>query len=184
MHMKNYVKCEKYLFSRFPAELTDFCGLNQAMMKTPFDTAYMTFLALCMFKTNPRIGIEMLSYVRGTFHFSEKEKAEIRTALDGEEYIPYSFFEGAYPYNNYQPLRPYKLEICEMPYSFSEDGYAKLAVQSSGAEEPRTITLRQKNGRWFFWDQDLLGDIIKPALADSWTFSDRHTASYIPENSQ
>ena len=71
-----------------------------------------------------------------------------------------------------------------MPYSFSEDGYAKLAVQSSGAEEPRTITLRQKNGRWFFWDQDLLGDIIKPALADSWTFSDRHTASYIPENSQ
>lgn len=184
MYMKNYVKCEKYLFSRFPAELTDFCSLNQAMMKTPFDTAYMTFLALCMFKTNPRTGIEMLSYVRGTFHFSEKEKVEIRTALDGKEYIPYSFFEGAYPYNNYQPLRPYKLEICEMPYSFSEDGYAKLAVQSSGAEEPRTITLRQKNGRWFFWDQDLLGDIIKPALADSWTFSDRHTASYIPENSQ
>jgi len=88
------------------------------------------------------------------------------------KYIGKSYFVGSKPENNYEPTLPYEIEVSENPYSYSEAGYARLLLKSSGADNARPITLRKlKNGRWLLWSDSILGllsDIRKPESENPW----------------
>lgn len=112
----------------------------------------------------------MVNFLRGPASLSPYEVQFISDRLGGNEYIPFSYFEGTSPANGYQPNPPYNLTISSVPNSFDEENYATLYLQSSGADSPRPVKLRKKpsTGQWFLTDQMLLSQIRKPVADDPW----------------
>ena len=86
-----------------------------------------------------------------------------------KDYVPRSYFNGATPQNDYLPSQPYAVKVSENPYSYQNQGYAKLFVKSGGADSPREITLRMtKDGKWYLWEQFILAGIREPESSDPW----------------
>ncbi len=110
----------------------------------------------------------MLNSLKGPRELSEYEKQFLRDRLRGKEYVAMSYLGGTNPDNEYTPTTPYTISINDGPYSYTEEGYAKLYITSSGADSPRPITLRQKDDRWLLWEQMLLADIRKPKSQADW----------------
>ena len=83
--------------------------------------------------------------------------------------MPFSYFAGAVPANDYTPTQPYTLTFEAGPYADANPGYKKLHIRSGGADSPREIVLRQKgDGQWLLWDQFLLVGIRQPKSDDPW----------------
>lgn len=68
----------------------------------------------------------------------------LRDRIKGRGYIPRSYFEGSSVKNDYTPNVPYKITVSEYAYTYQSEGYAKVQVQSSGADSPRPIELRRR----------------------------------------
>ena len=83
----------------------------------------------------------------------------LRDRIKGRGYIPRSYFEGSSVKNDYTPNVPYKITVSEYAYTYQSEGYAKVQVQSSGADSPRPIELRRKGNQWFLWRNLALSDI-------------------------
>jgi len=84
-------------------------------------------------------------------------------------HVPFSYFAGAVPANDYTPTQPFTLTIEAGSYADANAGYKKLHIKSGGADSPREIVLRQtSNGQWLLWDQFLLMSIRKPKSDDPW----------------
>ena len=60
------------------------------------------------------------------------------------------------------------ITVRDDPYSYQNEGYARLQLQSFGADSLRPVTLRRKGEQWMLWDQMLLADIRTPAKDDPW----------------
>ena len=61
------------------------------------------------------------------------------------------------------------MKVSENPYSYQNEGYAKLFVTSGGADSPREITLRlAKDGKWYLWEQFILAGIREPESSNPW----------------
>ena len=92
------------------------------------------------------------------------------TYMNAEEYIPFSYFDGATPDNGYTPSAPMTIAIYENPYSFDNENWATLWVKSGGADNMRSVKLRQKpsTGQWFLNDIQCLSEIRLPQEADPW----------------
>lgn len=87
----------------------------------------------------------------------------------GKTYIPFSYFSGATPENDYTPSQPYRITVESNHVSAAEQGYMKLFIPCGGADSPRPIKLRMRgDGKWFLWEQYLLTDIRTPKSADPW----------------
>ena len=63
---------------------------------------------------------------------------------DGKTYLPFTYFAGSTPDNNYTPAQPYKVTIESNHVSAEEQGYMKLFIPCGGADSPRPIKLRQR----------------------------------------
>ena len=88
---------------------------------------------------------------------------------EGGQYMPFSYFKGAVPENDYTPDAPFTLTIESGAYSDANEGYKKLFIRSGGADNPREIVLRQRgDGKWFLWEQFLLVGIRKAKSDDPW----------------
>lgn len=162
-------KSESIVFSEIPATYEDFINLPQAQMKTPFDTAAMTVAAFCVYPYNKDLSIQMLNYLRGPRPISGVEASFIADRFRDKDYVPRSYFKGATPDNDYEPQAPYTIVVNENPYSYDNEGYAKLFLTSGGADSPRAVQLRQaKDGKWYLWEQFLLADIRQPESANPW----------------
>ena len=162
-------RTESVVFSRLPDTFEEFKSLPQAALATPFDTAALTVLALCFYPGNAALSLEMLNYIKGPKPLSEYEKQFIRDRFADKDYVPRSYFSGAVPANDYLPAEPYTIRVSENPYSYQDAGYAKLYLQSGGADTPRAVQLRQaKDGKWYLWDQFLLADIRRPESSNPW----------------
>lgn len=156
-------------FAKLPDTLEEFKALPQAQLSTPFDTAALTVLALCFYPQNKALSLEMLEFLRGPRPLSAYDKQFIADRLSGKDYVPRSYFNGAVPGNDYLPAEPYAIKVSENPYSYQEQGYAKLYLTSGGADSPRPIQLRQtKEGKWYLWEQFLLAEIRQPESANPW----------------
>ncbi len=112
----------------------------------------------------------MINFLKGPQSLSTYEQQFISERLRGNEYVPFSYFDGACPENEYHPILPYSITVSTVPTSFAEDGYAMLYLRSGGADSPRPVKLRKKpsTGEWFLWDQMLLSQIRKPVSEDPW----------------
>lgn len=157
-----------FQFDRLPANLEELRALPEFALTDPFMTAALTVAALCRYEADPDAAVEMLNALRGPRPLSVFEIQFLRDRLAGKGYKPFSFFQGATPQNNYTPTLPYTITIRDDPYSYQNEGYVRLQLQSFGADSPRPVTLRQKGEQWMLWEQILLSDIRTPAKDDPW----------------
>ena len=144
-------KRETFTFTSLPESLAEMQALPEASLDTPFKTAALTVLALCAYAADRNIGTEMLNWLRGT-------------------YLPFTYFTGSTPDNNYTPSEPYTIIIESNHVSSEEQGYIKLFIPCGGADDPRPIKMRQRgsDGKWFLWEQYLLTGVRTPKAADPW----------------
>ena len=164
---------EDHAVIRFPAvpkTLAEFRALPQAGLSTPFDAAAMCVLALCMYPADKAGALDALDFLRGPRPLSVLEKQFIADRfMDGKDYVPRSYFDGATPQNDYTPAAPLTLRISAGPYAFQNEGYAKLDLRSGGADSPRQVVLRlAKDGKWYLWEQYLLPGIRPPESTNPW----------------
>ena len=157
-------------FNELPTSLEMLSGLAQADLKEPYYAAGLLIPALCLWPEDQKTALEMINFLKGVGELSNYEIQFINERLRGKEYLAYSYFQGSTPANGYEPSLPYTVTISTVPTSFDEAGYAKLYLQSSGADSPRPVKLRHKpsTGQWFLWEQMLLSSIREPVSQDPW----------------
>ena len=157
------------IFDKIPETVEEFTSLPQASQKSEFDVAALTVVALSVYPKDKEQSLAMLNVLRGPRPLSEMEKQFIRDRFMDADYVPRSFFKGATPDNDYTVEAPYTIVVEENPYSYEQEGYAKLFLKSGGADSPRHIQLRlAKDGKWYLWDQMLLGGIRQPESSNPW----------------
>ena len=158
-------------FETLPKNLDEMKALPQAALTRPEDAAALTIAALCVYPTDKAAAIEMLNYLRGPRPLSPYEQQFIRDRfMDGQDFLPRSYFDGATPENDYTPALPYTLTFADSASEIAEDGYKKLDIRSGGADTPRSVMLRLKPStrQWFLWEQYLLSQIRTPKSSDPW----------------
>jgi hypothetical protein len=156
-------------FPKLPETLEEFKALPQAQLTSAFDTAALTVVALCFYPKNKDLSLQMLGFLKGPQPVSQQEQSFLKDRFMDKDYVPRSYFSGASPSNDYTPAQPYVIKVSENPYSYQDQGYAKLFMQSGGADAPRYVQLRQaKDGKWYLWEQFLLADIRQPESANPW----------------
>jgi len=163
-------KSETFTFSALPESLAQMQALPEASLDSPFKTAALTVCALCAYAADRQIGTEMLNFLRGPRPLSGHDISFLNDRFrDGKTYVPFSYFKGTSPENDYTPSVPFTVTFYTNPYSGENEGYMKLFVDSSGADNARSVTLRMRgDGKWFLWEQFLLPDIRQPKSSDPW----------------
>ena len=161
---------QTFVFQALPESLSQLQALPEAALDSPFRTAALTVCALCVYAADQNIGAEMLNWLRGPRPLGNVDISFLNDRFrDGKFYVPFSYFKGAVPENDYTPAQPYTLTIETNPYSDANPGYKKLFIRSGGADNPREVVLRMRgDGKWFLWDQFLLVGIREPKSADPW----------------
>lgn len=169
-------KAEVFTFNTLPKSVSE---LMQYSMTSPFETAALVVCALdCYEVQSPDNFYAMLQYLMGGAELqpmSPLTKSLIRDRMlqNGKyAFIGKSYMEGATPENNYTPMKPYTVTVSENPYSYTQQGYAKLFIRSGGADSIRSVQLRQtKTGKWVLWSDTvmwLLPDIRQPESSNPW----------------
>ncbi len=163
-------KSETLTFASVPSSLEEFKALPESDLSTPFKTAALTVLALCIYPENRELALSALQFISGPREILPSEKQFINDRfMDGKNYIPRSYFKGAVPENDYTPSQPFSITVSDNPYSYNNEGYAVLYLTSGGADNPRQVTLRHaKDSKWYLWEQMLLSGIRQPESANPW----------------
>ena len=163
-------KKETFVFDALPESLSQLQALPEAQLQTPYQTAALTVCALCAYAADKNIGTQMLNWLRGPRPLSNFEISFLDDRLrDGKHYVPFSYFSGATPENDYMPTQPFTLNVESNPTSDDTQGYFKVILHSGGADSPRSVQLRQKSdGKWLLWEQYLMPDIRPPKSLDPW----------------
>ena len=161
-------KSETIIFNHLPENVADLQTFPEYALSTPFMAAALAVAICCNYAKDREEMYRMLDAIKGPRPLSPMEKQFLRDRLGGKEYVPFSYFAGTSPANNYEPSKPYTITVSENPYSYQNEGYATLYVTSSGADSPRPIQLRRKGDQWFLWELTCLADIRKPAKDDEW----------------
>lgn len=161
---------ETFTFSFIPSNISELQSLPEASLDSAFKTTALTLAVLCNYEADPQATFEMLDYLKGPADLSPFERQFIKEHLGSATYIARSYFHGATPENGYTPSSPYTITVIENPYSFDNENWATLYVQSGGADNPRGIKLRQKpsTGQWFLNDIQCLSQIRLPVEEDPW----------------
>lgn len=156
-----------FTFNKLPESLEDLKALPEVSMDTPYKTAALSLLALCAYAADEKIGQEMLNFLKGPEPLSPYEMSFIKDRLRDNKLVPFSYFKGAVPENNYTPDIPFTVTVSSNPYSFQNENFATLYVKSGGADNPRQFRLRLKpsTGVWYLAEQMILVG-IKPAVKD------------------
>ena len=157
------------VLNELPRNLQQLQAMPEAALKEPQYTAALTIAALATYPSDKNAACEMLEFLHGPKGLSAYEKQFIADRFRDKDYVPRSYFDGATPANDYTPAEPFTLTVSENPYSYQNEGYAKLFLKSGGADSPREIVLRlAKDGKWYLWDQFLLAGIREPESQNPW----------------
>ena len=158
-----------FIFTKLPESLEELQALPEAALTSPFQTAALTVCALCVYGADPQRGKSMLDWLKGPRPLSNYEVSFLNDRFRDGIHVPFSYFQGAVPDNDYTPSRPFTVTIEAGPYADANAGYKKLHIRSGGADNPREVVLRQKgNGQWLLWDQFLMVGIRPPKSSDPW----------------
>lgn len=156
-------------FDELPETLEQMQALPQASLTNPFEVAALITCAFCVYAVDPAEGERMLNFLRGPKGpISAYDKSFYKDRFSQYKYVPFSYFEGAAPENDYRPNEPYKITFTADPYTWANEGYCKLNVRSGGADSPRQIQMRRKGDQWFMWEQFILVGIRTPKSDDPW----------------
>ncbi len=159
-----------FTFNALPESLAEMQALPEASLDTPYKTAALTVCALCAYAAAPEIGKEMLNFLKGPVPLSGYEISFLNDRFRDGKHVPFSYFAGATPENDYTPSVPFSVTVFSNPYSFPEDGRATLHLNSGGADSPRQIKLRLKpsEGKWYLEEQMIMVGVRTPKSADPW----------------
>ena len=159
-----------FTFNALPESLAEMQALPEASLDTPYKTAALTVCALCAYAAAPEIGKEMLNFLKGPAPLSGYEISFLNDRFRNGKHVPFSYFEGATPDNNYTPSTPFRITVFSNPYSFQSSDRATRHLNSGGADNPRQIKLRLKpsEGKWYLEEQMILVGIRTPKAADPW----------------
>lgn len=160
---------QTFTFAALPESLAQMQSLPEAARETPFQTAALTVCALCVYAADKTIGAQMLNWLRGPRPLSGYDISFLNDRFREGHHVPFSYFAGATPENDYSPQQPFTLTFEAGPYADANPGYKKLHIRSGGADNPREIILRQAgDGKWCLWDQFLLVSIRQPKSQNPW----------------
>ena len=161
---------ERFVFNTLPTNEAELQALPEFALDTPYKTAALVLAVLCNYDKDADATFAMLNVLKGPEEVSVFEKQFIKDRLDGKQYKVFSFFEGASVENNYTPALPLAVNVSSNPYSFTNENWAVMHVQSAGADSLRQIKLRKKpsTGQWFLNEIQCLSDIRTPAAEDPW----------------
>lgn len=162
---------EVFTFGVLPESLAQMQALPEAGLDSPYKTAALTVLALCAYAADKGIGTEMLNWLRGPRPLNGHEISFLNDRFrDGKTYLPFTYFAGATPENDYTPSVPFTVTVESNHASGEEEGYMKLFIPCGGADAPRPVKLRRRasDGKWFLWEQYLLTGVRTPKSADPW----------------
>ena len=163
------VGIRSFTFSALPESLAQMQALPEAELQDPFQAAALTVCALCVYGADRQAGTEMLNWLKGPRPLSNYEISFLNDRFREGTHIPFSYFAGATPENDYTPSKPFTVTVSAGPYADANPGYKKLHIQSGGADSPREIVLRQKgDGQWLLWDQFLMVGVRQPKSQDPW----------------
>ena len=162
-----------FSFESLPKTLDELKALSICDLTKPQNTAALSLLALCVFPQDREECYRMLDYLNGPRPMTNAEKQFLRDRfMDDQGYIPYSYFKGAVPENDYTPDKPYTLTVSEQAHSRDDlsIGYLTLYFESGGADTARHVKLRRKEstGEWFLYEQFLMVGIRTPVSKDPW----------------
>ncbi|MBQ7500163.1 MAG: hypothetical protein IJT91_04645 [Clostridia bacterium] len=168
--METYESEYTFIFNSLPKNTAELEATPESSFDTPFKTAALAIAALCGYENDPDSANAMLDVLKGPDSLSVYEKQFIRDRLAGKYYVPFSFFAGAVPENNYTPDQPYTITVYANPYSFQNENWATLYVKSGGADSQRPLRLRKKPSteQWFLVEIQCLSDIRIPVESDPW----------------
>ena len=161
-------KSKTFVFADYPKNADELKKIPELDFLSPLSTAAFAMLVLLEYDESPENTIEMLNVLKGPQPMNGMDIQFLRDRIKGRGYIPRSYFEGSSVKNDYTPNVPYKITVSEYAYTYQSEGYAKVQVQSSGADSPRPIELRRKGNQWFLWRNLALSDIRTPASNDPW----------------
>ena len=147
---------QMFAFDSLPESLDELLSLEEASLDSPFGVAALCVCALCVYAADRDIGCEMLNYLRGERKLTNHDISFLNDRFRDGNHIPFSYFVGANSSNGYTPEHPYRLIIKSGPYSDINEGYKKLYIKSSGADNPRELVLRVENGKWYLHEQYLI----------------------------
>lgn len=159
---------QTFTFQSLPQTLDEMLQLPEIELTSPFQGAALTVLALCAFASNEQAGVEMLNYLKGPQPLSTYDIQFLRDRFNYMSCVPFSFFEGTSPENDYTPAAPYRLRVFTQPNTQLGGDRVTLFLKSSGADIERPVTLRRKGDQYFLWEQHLLSGIRTPKSADPW----------------
>lgn len=141
----------------------------------PFEVAAQVVNVMCSYnpKDDETFYLLLKNLMGENQDISKHLKDSIKDRMyDKFEYIGKSYFSGATPENNYEPTLPLTVIVEENPYSYDNEGYAKLYIKCNGADNPRPVTLRkQKDGKWVLWSDAIIPlatGIRKPEKDNPW----------------
>jgi len=158
------------VFSKLPETLQEFVSMPEFHLTTPFQTAALFIVSICVYPHEKDICFSMIDAIKGPQKLSAIEKDFIKERMIGKmEYLGRAYFSGATPQNNYTPSIPHTIVIEENPYTYAAEGYATVYIQTKGADNPRPVTLRKKGEEWFLWEHaGPLAGIRIPISQDPW----------------
>ena len=162
-------KKETFTFTALPESLEQLQALPEAELRSPFQAAALTVCALCAYGADPQVGTQMLNWLKGPRPLTNHEISFLKDRFREGVHVPFSYFRGAAPENDYIPSHPYTVTVEAGPYADANPGYKKLHIRSGGADNPREVVLRQKgDGQWLLWEQFLMVGIRQPKSEDPW----------------
>lgn len=163
-------KTKTIKISKLPKNLSELQQMPEFELKDEFEVAALVVAVLCNYESNREATLEMIDALRGPDPLTTTGKQFLKDRLEGKQYKTFSFFQGATPNNDYTPKEPLKINVHANPYTYNDNNYATLYLQSGGADSERPIKLRKKpsTGQWFVVDFNFLSDIRIPASQDDW----------------
>ena len=162
-------KEETFSALALPESVEEMKAMPESALETPYQTAFLTVCALCAYAADREIGKAMLNFLKGPQPLSNMDISFLNDRFVNQEYLPFSYFDGATCENDYTPAAPFRVTVRSNPHSFIQYDYATLYLTSGGADSPRPVTLRCKDGQWFLWQQQLMVGIRPPKSQNSWS---------------
>lgn len=159
------------VFEKLPVNLEEMKNCEYATLEKPEYAAALFIVAMKVYPANKDEALSMVQFLMGPQELKAYDKQALRDRMARKaDYIANSFFNGATPENDYTPSEPYTIAVNENPYSYVNEGYAKLFIKSGGADRPSPIIMRHKpsTNQWFLSEQLLLSNIRQPKSADPW----------------
>ncbi|MEA5110202.1 hypothetical protein SDC9_30786 [bioreactor metagenome] len=167
--------------NRIPHTLPKFLELRNQIAHTPQGAAMMILVAMRIYQQYPVEGMKCLTAActsplivpsgeAGNFEgYVMGNVAELTRKLKDLSYLPFVYYQGASPANQYTPAAPpytSVMQVNQYSYMSSTDGSTRIKVfiQTLGADSPRPVVVRKTGDHYRVTEYSSLYLAPKPPL--------------------